>query len=357
MERIYGPSADRDKWRVTIRRGIGKSSTRRSFIFALRADAAKFAAEARRQAGAKGCEVALAEYLDHLRAAGVRPSSVATTRMRLERFLDDVATVALPAITVARAGELYAAYTEGRAAATHHGALKQVKAFFEWARKRKYVVQNPFADVEAVGRKNRRKVQLRIDETTRLYAWAVEHAIERDEALAVLLGLVMGIRASEIVNIAARDIDDGGRVLWIAQSKTDAGVRALQVPPELAAPLAVRAQRGRVLPYTRWWVRDAVRRACFEVGVPVVCAHALRGSNATIALEAGAAPMVVARSLGHADGGRTARDAYALPGSGSSAHVAAVAEKLRGAAGRIDVIVPAAPQPADSTQRNPTDFN
>src|SRR5690606_31225512 len=134
----------------------------------------------------------------------------------------------------------------------------------------------------------------------KLSAWLVAH-IEDDRNLAVLVALVLGLRAHEVVGISATDLDDGGTVVHIAKSKTDAGVRPLVLPEVLRQPLARIAElrSGPLFPYKPGWVRDNTKRACRAAGVDEVCAQALRGMNATMALEAGTAPEVVARSLGH----------------------------------------------------------
>ena len=62
-------------------------------------------------------------------------------------------------------------------------------------------------------------------------------------AVAALLALVMGMRANEIVSRVVRDLDDDGKLLWIPDSKTEAGRRTLQVP-ELLRPLLRRSRRG-----------------------------------------------------------------------------------------------------------------
>ena len=46
----------------------------------------------------------------------------------------------------------------------------------------------------------------------------------------MLVAVYMGLRAGEIVNIGRRDIDDNGRLLWIPDSKTEAGRRILEIP-------------------------------------------------------------------------------------------------------------------------------
>ena len=53
----------------------------------------------------------------------------------------------------------------------------------------------------------------------------------------------MGMRANEIVNRVVRDLDDGGKLLWIPDSKTEAGRRTLQVP-ELLQPHLLGLPKG-----------------------------------------------------------------------------------------------------------------
>ena len=66
-------------------------------------------------------------------------------------------------------------------------------------------------------------------------------------AVALLLQLVLGLRLSEILSRQVRDIDDGGRVLWIPDGKTKNARRRLSVPEEAAAPgeAAYRQSLGR----------------------------------------------------------------------------------------------------------------
>ena len=51
------------------------------------------------------------------------------------------------------------------------------------------------------------------------------------------MALLMGMRASEIVERTIRNLDDDGRLLWITDAKTQAGIRRLQVPPQLQGHL------------------------------------------------------------------------------------------------------------------------
>ena len=95
--------------------------------------------------------------------------------------------------------------------------------------------------------------------------------------------LLMGMRASEMVSRVVRDLDDEGRLLWIPDSKTEAGRRKLQVP-ELLQPYLQGAGGG-----------DGHRGG------------AVRGALAGLAAEVGAADL---QGGGRAEGDR-ARDAGA----------------------------------------------
>jgi integrase len=49
-------------------------------------------------------------------------------------------------------------------------------------------------------------------------------------ALAAALPLLTGMRASEITNLRRRDLDDGGKILWVQEGKTEAARRRFVVP-------------------------------------------------------------------------------------------------------------------------------
>lgn len=142
---------------------------------------------------------------------------------------------------------------------------------------------------------------------------ALELAAEDDGAVAAAMALLMGMRASEIVERTVRNLDDGGRLLWITDAKTQAGVRRLEVPPQLHHHL-LRLARGRGPSdrlfgpdATRHWVLRSVHRICKAAGVPTVPAHGLRGTHASLAVDAGATSHLVAAALGHESFVTTAR--------------------------------------------------
>lgn len=163
------------------------------------------------------------------------------------------------------------------------------------------------------------KAQLRGDEWRTLVAYLLPLAGSgSDGATAVLCAAMLGLRAGEVVGLVARDIDDNGATLWVAESKTRAGRRRVQVP-DVLRPLLLAAAKGRrhdqplLGEHWRDWPNEVLRRTLVELRLPVVTLHGLRGTLATLAYEAGAAGVIVAATLGHEDQ-RTTERSYATRG-------------------------------------------
>jgi integrase len=161
---------------------------------------------------------------------------------------------------------------------------------------------------------------------------AVETAADGGDqgAVAALVALLLGLRASEIVTRKVCDLDDDateGDLLWIPCSKTPAGRRTLEVPDVLRAHLLACAEGKAGNAYLfeteaggghwRDWVLHNVHRICDLASVPRVTAHALRGLLATLTAERGLAGHVIAATLGHEDE-RTTMHAYAAPGAAAT---------------------------------------
>jgi integrase len=164
--------------------------------------------------------------------------------------------------------------------------------------------------------RNRGKPQLRIDEARKLVKLCLKLADENHAgAIGTLTALMLGLRASEVTDRVVRDLDDGGRLLWVPYGKTQRSKRTLEVPAMLR-PYLLRLAEGRrpdeqllgaghtwhaskAKKRDRRWLFDQVQIICTKAGVPPVCTHSLRGLHATLATEAGATPQLVANALGH----------------------------------------------------------
>ena len=344
--RVVGPYCERKRWRIVII----EHGTRKSVFAPTEAEALKLKKQFEKEIAGPPVRT-VGELIDsflaeRMRAGDWRPISERSTRDSLNSFFGSVRDLDIGQLTARRAAALYRDATEtptrfGRpaAASTHRSQLKLAKRLFRWATKRGLVVSNPFAAVEPIGRINVGKRQLRLDEArsfaeTALRMWTEE----RDPlALAAACALFMGLRASEILERRARDIDAGGALLVIENGKTKNAVRSPKIPAVLRPHLLELARGcgpeellfpGRNGQRRRHPVlHRKVQQICRAAGVPVVCTHALRGCNATFALEAGATSEVVARSLGHGSFEVTRRH-YAKPDAIGNAQSAALVSVL-----------------------------
>jgi integrase len=188
---------------------------------------------------------------------------------------------------------------------THRNALTLAKTLAQWCAKKGWVAANPLADIEPIGRRNRGKDQLRIDEARKFLATCEALAKQDDAgAIAAMTLLLLGLRASEVAERVVRDLDDGGRILWVPISKTEAAKRTLEIPANLR-PHLQRLARGKdpadrlFTEKDRQWVHYHVKRVCDAEEVPVITPHSLRGLHATLAIKHGSTGHVVASALGH----------------------------------------------------------
>ena len=293
----------------------------------------------------------LQEYLREQVTAGRSKQATADDiHLRISILLRNYMDATPGTITVKRATELYGlAVHEPRkktgvplSAASHRYYLAVTKAFFRWAVKHKYASSNPFADVQPVGKVNRGKPQLRIEEARRFVTAALDLYKKKGDlmSLGALVALGCGLRASEVRLRRVRDLDDGGRILWITSGKTHNAQRNPLIPTFLR-PYLIEASRGRPseaflfgdnkarpgAPRRRQAVNIAVARICKHAGVPQVCPHSLRGLWATLAVESGAATEAIASALGHGSFTMTARH-YAQPVAIQNAKTARVMDVL-----------------------------
>lgn len=303
--RVHGPYKHHSKFRVILARG---RRSREVVTFATEAEALAYRDAALAQIEGRTVSEAIDAYLDDV-AADIKPSSRATKEYRLRALhridanIDELRRVTCLAAYRKRAGEVRAD--------THRNELQEAKAFGEWLKEHGWLRVNPWADVKPTGKRRQGKDQLRIDEARRFSEVAFRAADEGDvAAAAVLVALLLGVRSSEIRDRVVRDLDDGGRILWIPSSKTLAGKRHLEVPPVLRS-LLLSLVKGRPATSplierrkgehgTKDWLLYHTRRLCKVAGVPSVCVHSLRGLHATLATEAGATSHLVASALGHA---------------------------------------------------------
>lgn len=234
-------------------------------------------------------------------------------------------------LTPKRAERLYTELRAvGDATDTHRNALAVGKMFGRFAAAKGWLKADPFAAVKGVGRRNRGKPQLHIDETRALLD--VCYAEASRESMAVACCFLFGFGASEVAQRQCRDLDDGGRVLHMTKGKNDYRRRSFTVPEDIRPfLLSFKGKRpGAAFLFgeddldrpTRHWVYRHCKRLCKAAKVPLVSPHGLRGTHSTIALgtisssESVAAALAAAGAgLGHAPGSPITESTYVAPGA------------------------------------------
>lgn len=315
-------------WRVTSvdpSQASAKDRKRDSYFREREAaeDYARMKREAYARRDGKTIGEAIEAFEKHL-ALSIAETSWKERGLRLRTFFRGVEGVNVGRLQQERAAELYAALQQGRSVDTHRNILGNAKGFYAWCVEQGWASSSPIAAVKGVGRRSTGKLQLTGDEARRFYATALRMAEQEDHgALGAAMLLSMGLRSSEVYKRRVRDLDLGGTVLRVHGAKTDKGNRLVAVPgvlqplllelAEARGPFDLLFANADGSPHTRAWLLAAVARVCRQAGVPRVCAHALRGTHSSLALEA-VGVREVADSLGHVDPRTTLRH-YAGAGS------------------------------------------
>jgi integrase len=309
------------RWLVWAKDVTGK---RQSKLFDTEAEAADWISRNRRFIVADGrlVGVAIEEYLAFLgtrNKAPMRPQSVVTVGYRLRAIARGQESTPVGRFPWLRA---WAAATEGTARATQIGTLAALGGLVAWLG----LPAKVLAGCEVTGDVVRGKRQLRIDDARKFIAAAVGDGSPL--ALAAATQAFCGLRPGEVVELQVRDVDDRGRLLWVAGTKTRAAKREVAVDPafvpHLVAAASGREPGERLFPWEPADSKDPhkarkdalsrkVRALCAEAGVERVVPHSLRGLNATLRVTGGATDASITRALGHLSI-ETTRRHYVAPG-------------------------------------------
>ncbi len=304
---IYGPYRHGDRWRLLTRRRDG-SQAWTSFARRDLAQHAKSKAEEESERRGTTIEAAIVAFESHIRdVRKLKERSIETRIGGIERLHAGVDE--LEDVTPERARRLYRTYAASRAPATHRQTLVNCKTMWKWLAEEGWVARSPFDGVVPEGVVGHGKPQLTIDEARLFDAEAVKQATRDPGAVAALMALELGLRATEIVTRQVRDLDDGGRVMRIERGKTRASTRAIEVQEPLRSLLGALAANRVPVAYLfpgddeghrgRQWVWESVNRICKAAGVQGVSAHGLRGTFSTIGQASGVATRAVSDALGH----------------------------------------------------------
>jgi len=310
--RVVGPYRHHRRWRIEL---VGPDGRRALESFSTEGEA-RLAAKAawRKVPGRVSVASVVEKYEEHLVAKGNKARAIAETIRRVRSFHAGDLERSIGDVPHGTISDRYKAMSSELAADTHRNRLAEVKTFWRWVVMRGLATRSPAEAVEPIGRRNKGKPQLRRSEARELFLWASQDASANPEAsLAVLMVLTLGLRASELLERRVRDVDVGedSVLLWIDMGKTRAAARVLEVPEPALSMLrdwiadrpgeqyVFASKDSRTGHRDLSWLRKVLRSLCVRAKVPVVCPHGLRGTRATLAVEAGLSAHIIARELGH----------------------------------------------------------
>lgn len=324
--RIGEPYFDthRGKWAVFARGADGK---RYLFRYETEEEARRKVAEFNEAVEEKTVTLsdAIDDYAKDQERRKLAKATRDTTLHRL-KVLTKLYNVPLAQLTPARWAACYDSYHPG-SDTTRHSTLRELKMFASWLQTQGRTHHDLAGRCVFEGEIHKGKAQLRRTESQRFADAAL--ALYREEGneagLAVYMVLQLGLRTKEVLRRLVRDVDDNGTLLWItrATTKSDAGVRQIEVPPVLAEMLwsHVAGRKPEENLFQRQgahYVNEWTKKICARAGLPIVTGQGLRGTFATLAVSEGVAFTTVARSIGHADPGITLGGSYAKLGSAQS---------------------------------------
>jgi integrase len=225
----------------------------------------------------------------------------------LSKFFGPVALQPLASLTQAQAKDLFMALTDG-SVDSRRNALAEAKTFCRRARTNGWTEVELLSEVAGQGRRKKGKPKLTKDEAKRYLDKCRQLAADpkpkkAEAAVAAAIPLLLGYRASEVVDREVRDLDEGGSVLRVPRAKSHAGIRAQELPAWFQ-PLLVRLTAGkqptdRIFNHDRTWLFRHVQRICRLAGVPEISTHGLRGTHADLCLHAHVTALAVSQALGH----------------------------------------------------------
>lgn len=334
-DRAYGPYPHRNKFRVVI---IGADGLRTTAAYASEAVARERVAEVNAETIGRTVSDAIEAFMAQ---STMKPRSQLTFTQRLKGITGKQGRL-LRKLTPQVVREHFAVRAQKTSGDTQFHEIASGRAFAKWCIERGWLKVDPFAGLKPTKARKRGKPQLRIDEARRFIDTCL--AEDSPAATAVALALLCGMRASSVTGRTVRDLDDGARVLWIENDKTEAGDRRLEVPevlrPRLAALAAGRPGGAKLFSNgNRDWLRYHTRRLAKVAGVSIVSPHGLRGTHASLARKE-VSTEHVARTLGHAGTAITHRH-YIAPGIEREIEQRAVLTVLQGGENSSKIVSPA----------------
>ena len=193
----------------------------------------------------------------------------------------------------------------------------QMTAVFNYAVRYYQLPQNPAVVAGSMGRRQADEMNFwTLDEFEQFIAGMAD---DPTACLAFNILFWTGMREGELLALSLSDVDfeRGGINVrksyaringtdLIQEPKTPKSRRFISCPPFLLDMIRSYCARlyeyepdDRLFPFTKNWLNDHLKRCCKRTGVKVIRVHDIRHSHASLLVEQGADPLLIADRLGH----------------------------------------------------------
>jgi site-specific recombinase XerD len=316
--------------------GHGPLSSANSF---LQKDRAKWTAsqpETHPQEDTAGREVLLCQFLSAGRTEGRSPRALRDLGNRARRLFDYLAETGLELLCLsAKDAHGYIAWLSSQPSCRGGGPLSAraiiayhvaASSFYEYLRRRGYVVGNPLREVKQLRGEKRiprgllkeTEMERLLEELTRFDEQGHLKAAIKRYRLHVIAELMYatGLRVSEVASLRAQDIDFSRGVIRVREAK--GGHQRVALLGEFAREvLRLYIQRLRPLANNEWNLRNAellfgvrweafghilnreLRRVCLSLALPAMRSHGFRHALGYHLLRAGCSIRYIQSILGH----------------------------------------------------------
>lgn len=193
----------------------------------------------------------------------------------------------------------------------------QLTALFNYAAKYYSLAENPCHKAGSMGKKNAEEMQFWTTDEFKRFREAVRDKPRAYMAFETLY--YTGMRIGELMALTKADIDLIGGVVSVSKSynrmngqdiitppKTPKSNRIITIPPFLCDELRNYMEQiyglqdnDRVFPFTKYFLEHEMKRGCKLSGVKKIRLHDLRHSHASLLIEMGFSPLLIADRLGH----------------------------------------------------------
>lgn len=229
------------------------------------------------------------------------------------KALGDLAKLPPTSLTTTRITTWRAEYLKDHSPATTNMVLRYLGAWCRWAASQGWLAGMPYT-LKPVRWQQPPRPVLRPEQVAPFFA-AVDEihfgkkakatATDTPVRAAVRFMLGLGLREAEVLGARWEWLQGEAYTVGKAKGKRN---RTIPVPAWVAAAIAElpRADLGLMFPGTdgrphpQGWLRKAIARGCKAVGIPVIGAHRLRATFATLHAGAGTPLTAVQALMGHA---------------------------------------------------------